>query len=209
MSQDQQPQLIVIEGGQPHCQGKRQDKVLTPPELAPVFVQMRRYRAKLAKPYAFLLECVNDLRQDWGPREEPFWQGILEVLPLLRDALKLCSIWVNTFSLSTFPQGFLAIHATVITNTNNLQGAINSMGIEITAYCAVCTSTEIQHLHWRDELRRKLEELITQLHILRDLLGPLGQQRCIQEHTLREQERAAWKAKQPSQVPNGQEEDHV
>jgi hypothetical protein len=180
--------LTLIEGGKASASRRRQP---VPAELLPLFMRLRKHHHAISQAYKPLCEKQEDLEADWAIRDECFWQETLTILQALKAAMQpACTALIDDYTAEA-PMGYIAVRFELMIALFHARSLIDEAGIETTSYLFVCTSTKVQHLQQRHDLKKKLQELGKEVQTVLDATGTRGQRKCIEEHQKAQRELAA------------------
>jgi hypothetical protein len=133
-----------------------------PEALDPFLARARARYDALEQAFGPLKEAVNDLQQDWQPRQLVYWQNVMGHLVPLRQALKAClSLFAKEQSSEARPIPMdiagLSQHCKHV--LNGFESQIEEAGILLTSYSAVLSSLDEASLRQRQRCIQALRAL--------------------------------------------------
>lgn len=126
----------------------------------PMLVQARRCYEKLEQALMPLIEAIQELEQDWNPREAAFWQRITTALASIRQAVNACLALFHEPSLQPTPVAACFDAASIVQSCclYEVAGRLDEAGIRLTSYRNRASFAE-KHIRQRQGVLHALREL--------------------------------------------------
>lgn len=134
------------------------------PEVMSAFLAQGHVRyAALQQACAPIKEAIEELQRDWQPREQHYWQNILDQLSPLRKAMHACRALFareQNSEMHPLPMAFAAnLTYRYGWNLNGVEEKIENAGILLTIQSATPSSLDEAHIRQRQRVLRALEAL--------------------------------------------------
>jgi len=152
--------------------------------------QLQRFHDTIEQACTAIQGHVADLATDWDTRPAEFWQEVLTALQALREIVQP-AIAYSLCGKDEVTTGFIAIRYSLMISIGHVGALIDQAGIEVTSYRSVCRSKQVQHLQRRQWIVQVLRDLTQEVEKALDLMGPKGQQQCVDQHRKHQREVAA------------------